>query len=72
MIVSIKVHPNSKKSEIRKIGDSYEARIDAPAEKGRANARLIELLADYFKIKKSAVRIIRGHTSRNKVVEIGD
>lgn len=73
MIITIKVTPHAKKSGIKKISEThYEIKVDAPAEKGRANARLIEMLADCFDIPKSAIKIIRGHASRNKVVEIGD
>lgn len=72
MIISIKATPNAKKPGIKKTSTGYEIKVDAPAEKGRANARLVEMLADYFRTKKSAIRIMRGHTSRNKVVEIGD
>jgi len=71
MRLSIKVTPNAKKLGIKKISETdYEIRLDAPAEKGKANARLIGVLADYFKVKKSAIRIVRGHTSRNKIVNV--
>ena len=35
-----------------------------------ANMQLIEILADYLKIKKYQVKIIKGEKSRNKLVEI--
>jgi len=37
-----------------------------------ANDRVIDLLAEYFKVKKYQIRLIRGLHSRNKVVEIID
>jgi hypothetical protein len=44
--------------------------LNAPAEKGKANLRLIEVLSEYFGVPKSAIRIIKGWKTRNKTVEI--
>ena len=71
MIISVRVSPNAKKSEIIKMGeDIFKIKVDAPAEKGEANRRLVEMLADYFKISESSVSILKGFKSRNKIVEI--
>jgi uncharacterized protein (TIGR00251 family) len=71
MMITIKASPNAKKPVIKKINETlYEVRIDAPPDKGKANVRLIELLADYLKLSKSSIRIVRGHKGRNKIVEI--
>jgi len=45
-------------------------RVTATPEKGKANEKVIKLLAKHFKVAKSQVKIIRGLTSRNKTVEI--
>lgn len=76
MKISIKVIPNAKQNEIAEGGlDESGARIlkvrvNQPPEDGKANKAAIELLAKYFKVKKSAVSIMSGETSRNKIVEI--
>ncbi len=76
MKISIKVIPNAKQNEIAEDGfDDAGARIlkirvNQPPEDGKANKAAIELLAKYLKVKKSAVSIISGETSRNKIVEI--
>lgn len=44
--------------------------VNAPAKEGKANSRLIELLAEYFHTAKSNIRILRGHSSRKKLIEI--
>jgi len=44
--------------------------VSAPPEKGKANERLIELLAEHFRVAKSRIKIVSGHTSRSKVVEV--
>jgi len=35
-----------------------------------ANQALLELLANYFKTKKSQIKIIKGIKSKNKIIEI--
>ena len=73
MIIKVKVTPNAKKASVSKADDeNYEVRVDEKAEGGRANARLIEMLSDYFRVRKSNVLIIKGARSREKVVQIKD
>jgi len=68
----VKVKPGAKKEEVRKIAaGEYVAFVHAPAREGRANLALMEMLADYFSVAKSSVNIIRGQTSRKKLVEVG-
>ncbi len=71
MIIQVKVKPKSKKEEVKKVSeDTYEVKVNAPPEGGKANERLIEILSKHFKVPKSSIKILRGHTSRNKLVEI--
>lgn len=44
---------------------------EAPAD-GKANRKLIELVADHYGVPKSFVKIIHGETSRQKTVEVQD
>lgn len=44
--------------------------VTAPPDKNKANEALIRLLAKHFDVAPSHVVIIRGHTSRHKVIEI--
>lgn len=68
----VTVKPGVKKEEVRKIAaGEYVAFVHAPAREGKANLALTEMLADYFSVAKSSVNIIRGRTSRKKLVEIG-
>ncbi len=71
MIIRAKITPNSKTPEITELENNrYRIRVDAPASGGKANARLIEILSDHFKISKSSIRIIDGHKSKNKLLEV--
>ena len=67
----VTVKPHAKKEEVKKLADGeYSASVHVPAREGKANQALIDLLADHFSVPKSSVRIIRGKTSRRKLVEI--
>jgi uncharacterized protein (TIGR00251 family) len=67
----VTVKPLAKKESIAQRSDSdYVVSLRAPAREGKANGRLVELLADHFHTAKTHVRIIRGHSSRKKLIEI--
>ena len=71
MRINVKVTPNAKVPELAKLNDlEYCAKVNAPASEGRANLRLIEMLADYFGVPKSHFRIAKGLKSREKVIEV--
>ena len=44
--------------------------LTANAHNGEANKALIEYLSESFDVAKSRIRIIKGLTSKNKIVEI--
>jgi uncharacterized protein (TIGR00251 family) len=76
MKLIVKVIPNAKQNEIvEDVIDLLGARnlrirINQPPENGKANKAVIDLLAKYFKIRKSAISITSGLTSRNKIIEV--
>ncbi|RPH39755.1 MAG: DUF167 domain-containing protein, partial [Burkholderiales bacterium] len=45
-------------------------KIAAPPDKGKANKELVDFLAETLGIRKSAIQIIKGQASRNKIVAI--
>jgi len=71
MKVRVKVVPSSKRVKVNVAQNGMMlVKVDAPPQKGLANKRLVEILADYFKIPKSSVKIIHGFKSKMKLVEI--
>ena len=44
--------------------------LRAKAHDGEANGALIKLLSKHFKIAKTNIRIVRGHKSRTKIIEL--
>jgi len=51
-------------------GGVYKVYVSVPPIEGRANQRVIELLSDFFKVKKSQISIISGLKSKEKTIEI--
>ena len=71
MIVSVRVQPRASKDEIAGArGGALKIRLRAPALEDRANEALCEYLAELLKTPKAAVRILSGHHSRSKRVEV--
>lgn len=50
--------------------DGWKVRVAAPPEGGRANAAVVRLLAGTLGISPRRVRLVAGHATRNKVVEV--
>ncbi len=71
MRLQIRVIPKSSQKKIRKAADgTLVVKVTAPAEDGRANEAVIEVLAEHFQLPKRCVTILRGQTGRRKLVEI--
>ena len=69
-VIRVRVTAKSKKNEIRKLGDGFKVYLTAPPVNGKANKALLEVLADYFSLKKSQLDIVKGKKSKDKVVRI--
>lgn len=71
MIVKVKVKPRASRNEVKKVDSNlYEVKTTSVAEDGKANQKVLELLAEFFKVPKSRVCILRGLSSRYKEVQI--
>lgn len=70
MKIQVKVRPNSKTEEVSQEGDSFVVRVKEPPKEGKANQAVIKLLAKYFSVPQSQVRILSGFKTKHKVIEI--
>ncbi|MDP2914467.1 MAG: DUF167 domain-containing protein [Candidatus Aminicenantes bacterium] len=69
--LNVKVQPRSAQPGVERTGErDLRVRVKAAPDKGRANAEVIELLAEHFNVPRSCVTIARGQTSRNKLIVI--
>ena len=67
--ISIRVTPSaSRDAVIGWQGDVLRFRVAAPAQRGKANEAVLRLLAAALGIERRRLRIVRGQTSRQKVV----
>ncbi len=65
----LRVKPNAKKNGVGLMADGkLSVSLTAPAVDGKANAALIKFLAKSLGVRKSTCRILRGETSRDKVL----
>jgi hypothetical protein len=71
VFIRVKVKPNARVSELEEGSNgTWVARVRAPPVDGKANAELIELVAERFNRHKSLVSIKRGASGRMKMVKI--
>lgn len=70
MKIEVKVFPGSNRECIVEKDGKIKIYVNPSADKGKANARLIELVAEKYKVKKRDVRILRGAASRGKLLEV--
>ena len=71
VILHVAVQP--KASEDRVVGfhgETLKVKVTAPPTEGKANQRLIKVLAERLNIGQSNIEIIQGHKSRRKVLRI--
>ena len=70
MILNIKVKPNSKEEKVERIAEGeYAISVKEPAEDGKANIRVINLLSKELNVGYKSIKI-KNPTSRNKLIEV--
>ena len=70
--VTVRVKPGSKKGPFVQtaLDGSLLVHVREPAVEGKANQAVIRLLAEYFNVPKSKIRLISGRKSKIKRFEI--
>jgi uncharacterized protein len=69
--IEVRLQPRASRDEIAgERAGRLLVRVTAPPVEGRANKALCELLAKRLRIARSAVTVIRGERSRDKLVRI--
>jgi uncharacterized protein YggU (UPF0235/DUF167 family) len=67
----LRVLPGGGRAElVGRHGEAWKLRVAAPPERGRANEQALDLLATTLALPRAHVRLIAGHGSRDKVVEL--
>ncbi len=66
----IKVVTGAKENRIIQNRNFLKVYVSVPPEKGKANYKVIELVADFFKVRVSQVKIIKGMKSKDKIIAV--
>lgn len=68
---AVRVIPRAGRTALDGVhGSALKVRLGAAPVDGAANAALVELLATVLGVPRRAVQVVRGHTSRNKIVAV--
>ncbi len=69
MPIRICVTPNARHARMVGVSEGYfEVCVDERAVGGRANKRLLEILAEHFKVPRSKITILKG--TRDKMIQV--
>jgi uncharacterized protein (TIGR00251 family) len=69
--LQVRLQPRATRNRILgRHGDAIKIQVHAPPVDGAANAELIDLLAVALGVPRRSIHILRGATSRTKLIEI--
>ena len=68
--IELRAQPRARRIALDCRDGALKASVTAPAEDGKANDAVIELLAATWRLPKSAFAVVRGTTARDKVLSI--
>lgn len=61
---------SGKPGVVGRYGEGWKLRVTAPPERGKANEATLELLAGALGLAATNLRLVSGHGSRDKTVEV--
>jgi uncharacterized protein (TIGR00251 family) len=76
LLVDLRLQPGASRARVDGLAvlddgaTVLKVRVTEPPEGGKANAALIKLLAKAWKLPKSALSLVAGHTDRRKTLAV--
>lgn len=71
--INLRVIPRARQNKIDVDENGvFRIHITAAPVDGAANVAVMRALSEYFDVPKSQIKIVRGETSRDKIVEVPD
>lgn len=71
MKIFVKAKTGAKKEQVEQIDAThYIVQVKVPPVEGKANEAIRKVLADYFDVAQSRIKMISGKTSKQKIFEI--
>ncbi len=69
--IQLRAQPGARRSALQLTAEgALKAAVTAPPEDGKANAAVIALLAEAWRLPKSSFDVVRGVTARDKTVSV--
>jgi len=69
--LALRVSPGARTSGlVGRHGEAWKVRVAAPPEDGRANAAVVQLLAETLGVPARTISVVSGHGARDKLVEL--
>lgn len=69
--IRVHVQPGAKRDELAGLyQDSLKVRLSAPAVDNKANAALVDFMADRLGLRRSQVSLASGQSSRSKTLQV--
>lgn len=73
MLIHVKIFPDSNEDYVEAKSDvSYVVKVREKAERNEANLKMRQILAKHLNIEQHRIRIVTGHHSPSKIIEIKD
>src|SRR2546427_12040566 len=71
LLLSIKVQPRASANAVgEQLGNELRIKVTAPPVDSAANEAVLRLLAERLDCARNQVELVRGHTSRHKLVKL--
>ena len=72
--LTVRVTPRARRTEVAEVLEdgTIRIRVTAPPVEGKANAALIQFLAEVLDIRKGRIEIVAGEKGLDKIVSITD
>ena len=68
--VDLRVQPRARRAALEPSDGALKAQVTAPPEDGKANAAVIALLGEQWRLPRSSFDVIKGRTARAKTVRV--
>lgn len=69
--IAVRVQPRASRDRVVGChGSALKVQVAAPPVEGAANRAVVELLAQWLGVPRRALRVVRGESGREKVVEV--
>jgi len=71
MYIRVKVKAGAKEENLKKKSEThFDIEVKEKALRNMANRRVLDMVANYFSVSNGKVRIISGHHSPSKILDV--